>query len=100
MDTETTKAKYSLLSDEQINKLNSDEFLKNYLAAYVNACYPSYGGHSIYDDAYTQAMETALTAADLVISERGELCYPYYLKGVTLMQQKNTMRLWRLTKKR
>lgn len=88
VDTETTKAKYSLLSDEQINKLNSDEFLKNYLAAYVNACYPSYGGHSIYDDAYTQAMETALTAADRVISERGELCYPYYLKGVTLMQQK------------
>lgn len=87
VDTETTKAKYSLLSDEQINKLNSDEFLKNYLAAYVNACYPSYGGHSIYDDAYTQAMETALTAADRVISERGELCYPYYLKGVTLMQQ-------------
>lgn len=88
VDTETTKAKYSLLSDEQINKLNSDEFLKNYLAAYVNACYPSYGGHSIYDDAYTQAMETALTAADRVIAERGELCYPYYLKGVTLMQQK------------
>lgn len=88
VDTETTKAKYSLLSDEQINKLNSDEFLKNYLAAYVNACYPSYGGHSIYDDAYTQAMETALTAADRVISECGELCYPYYLKGVTLMQQK------------
>lgn len=88
VDTETTKAKYSLLSDEQINKLNSDEFLKNYLAAYVNACYPSYGGHSIYDDAYTQAMETALTAADWVIAERGELCYPYYLKGVTLMQQK------------
>lgn len=87
VDTETTKAKYSLLSDEQINKLNSDEFLKNYLAAYVNACYPSYGGHSIYDDAYTQAMETALTAADRVISECGELCYPYYLKGVTLMQQ-------------
>lgn len=87
VDTETTKAKYSLLSDEQINKLNSDEFLKNYLAAYVNACYPSYGGHSIYDDAYTQAMETALAAADRVISERGELCYPYYLKGVTLMQQ-------------
>lgn len=88
VDTETTKAKYSLLSDEQINKLNSDEFLKNYLAAYVNACYPSYGGHSIYDDAYTQAMETALTAADRVIAERGELCYPYYLKGVTHMQQK------------
>lgn len=88
VDTETTKAKYSLLSDEQINKLNSDEFLKNYLAAYVNACYPSYGGHSIYDDAYTEAMETALTAADRVIAERGELCYPYYLKGVTLMQQK------------
>ena len=88
VDTETTKAKYSLLSDEQINKLNSDEFLKNYLAAYVNACYPSYGGHSIYDDAYTQAMETALAAADQVIAERGELCYPYYLKGVTLMQQK------------
>ena len=88
VDTETTKAKYSLLSDEQINKLNSDEFLKNYLAAYVNACYPSYGGHSIYDDAYTQAMETALTAVDRVISERGELCYPYYIKGVTLMQQK------------
>ena len=87
VDTETTKAKYSLLSDEQINKLNSDEFLKNYLAAYVNACYPSYGGHSIYDDAYTQAMETALAAADRVISERGGLCYPYYLKGVTLMQQ-------------
>lgn len=88
VDTETTKAKYSLLSDEQINKLNSDEFLKNYLAAYVNACYPSYGDHSIYDDAYTQAMETALAAADRVIAERGELCYPYYLKGVTLMQQK------------
>lgn len=88
VDTETTKAKYSLLSDEQINKLNSDEFLKNYLAAYVNACYPSYGGHSIYDAAYTQAMETALAAADRVIAERGELCYPYYLKGVTLMQQK------------
>lgn len=88
VDTETTKAKYSLLSDEQINKLNSDEFLKNYLEAYVNACYPSYGGHSIYDDAYTQAMETALAAADRVISERGELCYPYYLKGVTHMQQK------------
>jgi hypothetical protein len=87
VDTETTKAKYSLLSDEQINKLNSDEFLKNYLAAYVNACYPSYGGHSIYDDAYTEAMETALAAADRVISERGGLCYPYYLKGVTLMQQ-------------
>ena len=87
VDTETTKAKYSLLSDEQINKLNSDEFLKNYLAAYVNACYPSYGGHSIYDDAYTEAMETALASADRVISERGELCYPYYLKGVTLMQQ-------------
>lgn len=87
VDTETTKAKYSLLSDEQINKLNSDEFLKNYLEAYVNACYPSYGGHSIYDDAYTQAMETALAAADRVISERGGLCYPYYLKGVTLMQQ-------------
>ena len=33
-------------------------------------------------------MGTALTAADRVISERGELCYPYYLKGVTLMQQK------------
>lgn len=88
VDTETTRAKYSLLSDEQINKLNSDEFLKNYLAAYVNACYPSYGGHSIYDDAYTEAMETALAAADRVIAERGELCYPYYLKGVTLMQQK------------
>lgn len=88
VDTETTKAKYILLSDEQINKLNSDEFLKNYLEAYVNACYPSYGDHSIYDDAYTQAMETALTAADRVIAERGELCYPYYLKGVTLMQQK------------
>lgn len=88
VDTETTKAKYSLLSDEQINKLNSDEFLKNYLEAYVNACYPSYGGHSIYDDAYTEAMETALAAADRVIAERGELCYPYYLKGVTLMQQK------------
>lgn len=87
VDTETTKAKYSLLSDEQINKLNSDEFLKNYLEAYVNACYPSYGGHSIYDDAYTQAMEKALAAADRVISERGGLCYPYYLKGVTLMQQ-------------
>lgn len=87
VDTETTKAKYSLLSDEQINKLNSDEFLKNYLAAYVNACYPSYGGHSIYDDAYTEAVETALASADRVISERGELCYPYYLKGVTLMQQ-------------
>lgn len=87
VDTETTKAKYSLLSDEQINKLNSDKFLKNYLAAYVNACYPSYGDHSIYDDAYTQAMETALAAADRVIAERGELCYPYYLKGVTLMQQ-------------
>lgn len=87
VDTETTKAKYSILSDEQINKLNSDEFLKNYLAAYVNACYPSYGDHSIYDDAYTQAMETALAAVDRVISERGELCYPYYLKGVTLMQQ-------------
>jgi len=87
VDTETTKAKYSLLSDEQINKLNSDEFLKNYLEAYVNACYPSYGGHSIYDDAYTEAMETALAAADRVISERGGLCYPYYLKGVTLMQQ-------------
>lgn len=87
VDTETTKAKYSLLSDEQINKLNSDEFLKNYLEAYVNACYPSYGGHSIYDAAYTQAMETALAAVDRVISERGELCYPYYLKGVTLMQQ-------------
>lgn len=88
VDTETTKAKYGLLSDEQINKLNSDEFLKNYLAAYVNACYPSYGDHSIYDDAYTQAMETALAAADRVIAERGELCYPYYLKGVTFMQQK------------
>lgn len=87
VDTETTKAKYILLSDEQINKLNSDEFLKNYLAAYVNACYPSYGGHSIYDDAYTEAVETALASADRVISERGELCYPYYLKGVTLMQQ-------------
>lgn len=88
VDTETTKAKYGLLSDEQITKLNSDEFLKNYLSAYVNACYPSYGGHSIYDDAYTQAMETALTAIDRVIAERGELCYPYYLKGVTHMQQK------------
>ena len=33
-------------------------------------------------------METALAAADRVISERGELCYPYYLKGVTHMQQK------------
>lgn len=88
VDTETTKAKYSLLSKEQINKLGSDEFLKNYLEAYVNACYPSYGGHSIYDDAYTEAMETALAAADRVISERGELCYPHYLKGVTLMQQK------------
>lgn len=88
VDTETTKAKYSLLSEEQINKLGSDEFLKNYLEAYVNACYPSYGGHSIYDAAYPQAMETALAAADRVISERGELCYPHYLKGVTLMQQK------------
>lgn len=88
VDTETTKAKYGLLSKEQINKLGSDEFLKNYLEAYVNACYPSYGGHSIYDAAYTEAMETALAAADRVISERGELCYPHYLKGVTLMQQK------------
>ena len=67
--------------------LNSDEFLKNYLEAYVNACYPSYGGHSIYDAAYTEAMEMALAAADRVISERGDLCYPYYLRGVTLMQQ-------------
>lgn len=88
VDTETTKAKYGLLSEKQINKLGSDEFLKNYMEAYVNACYPSYGGHSIYDAAYPQAMETALAAADRVISERGELCYPYYLKGVTLMQQK------------
>lgn len=87
VDTETTNAKYSRLSEEQINKLNSDEFLKNYMEAYVNACYPSYGGHSIYDTAYTEAMETALAAADRVISERGDLCYPYYLKGVTLMQQ-------------
>ena len=54
----------------------------------MNTCYPSYGGHSIYDAAYPQAMETALAAADRVISERGELCYPHYLKGVTLMQQK------------
>ena len=87
VDTETTKAKYGLLGEEQINKLGSDEFLKNYMEAYVNTCYPSYGGHSIYDAAYPQAMETALAAADRVISERGELCYPYYLKGVTLMQQ-------------
>lgn len=87
VDTESTNAKYSRLSKEQINKLNSDEFLKNYLEAYVNACYPSYGGHSIYDSAYTEAMEMALAAADRVISERGDLCYPYYLRGVTLMQQ-------------
>ena len=87
VDTETTNAKYSRLSEEQINKLNSDEFLKNYMEAYVNACYPYYGGHSIYYTASTEAMETALAAADRVISERGDLCYPYYLKGVTLMQQ-------------
>lgn len=88
VDTETTKAMYSRLSEEQIDRLNSDEFLKNYMEAYANAYYSTYGGHSVYGDSYTAALDKAIAAADRVLSECGELCYPYYLKGVALAQQK------------
>ena len=88
VDTETTKAKYGQLSEVQISRLESDAFLKNYLEAYANAYYSTYGGHSVYGDSYTAALDKAIAAADRVLSECGELCYPYYLKGVALAQQK------------
>lgn len=87
VDTETTKAKYGQLSEVQISRLESDAFLKNYLEAYANAYYSTYGGHSVYGDSYTAALDKAIAAADRVLSECGELCYPYYLKGVALAQQ-------------
>lgn len=87
VDTKTTKAKYGQLSEVQISRLESDAFLKNYLEAYANAYYSTYGGHSVYDDSYTTALDKAIAAADRVLSERGELCYPYYLKGVAFAQQ-------------
>ena len=87
VDTETTKAKYGQLSEVQISRLESDSFLKNYLEAYANAYYSTYGGHSVYGDSYTAALDKAIAAADRVLSECGELCYPYYLKGVALAQQ-------------
>ncbi len=87
VDTETTKAKYGQLSEVQISRLESDAFLKNYLEAYANAYYSTYGGHPVYGDSYTAALDKAIAAADRVLSECGELCYPYYLKGVALAQQ-------------
>ena len=87
VDTETTKAKYGQLSEVQISRLESDAFLKNYLEAYANTYYSTYGGHSVYGDSYTAALDKAIAAADRVLSECGELCYPYYLKGVALAQQ-------------
>ena len=87
VDTETTEAKYGQLSEEQISKLQSDEFLKNYLEAYANAYYSTYDDHSIYSGSYKQALDKAIVAADQVLSVRSELCYPYYLKGVALAQQ-------------
>lgn len=87
VDTETTKAKYGQLSEVQISRIESDAFLKNYLEAYANAYYSTYGGHSVYGDSYTAALDKAIAAADRVLSECGELCYPYYLKGVALAQQ-------------
>ena len=87
VDTETTKAKYGQLTEVQISRLESDAFLKNYLEAYANAYYSTYGGHSVYGDSYTAALDKAIAAADRVLSECGELCYPYYLKGVALAQQ-------------
>ena len=87
VDTETTEAKYGQLSEVQIGRLESDKFLKNYLEAYANAYYSTYGDHSIYSDSYKEALDKAIAAADQVLSERGELCYPYYLKGVALAQQ-------------
>lgn len=87
VDTETTEAKYGQLSEVQIGRLESDKFLKNYLEAYANAYYSTYGDHSIYSDSYKEALDKAIDAADQVLSERGELCYPYYLKGVALAQQ-------------
>ncbi|MGN0441850.1 MAG: hypothetical protein ACI4FO_04040 [Acutalibacteraceae bacterium] len=87
VDTETTEAKYGQLSEAQISKLQSDEFLKYYLEAYANAYYSTYDNHSIYSDSYKQALDKAIVAADQVLSVRDDLCYPYYLKGVALAQQ-------------
>lgn len=87
VDTETTEAKYSQLNEAQIGRLESDTFLKNYLEAYACAYYSTYGDHSIYSDSYKEALDKALAAADRVLSERSELCYPYYLKGVAYAQQ-------------
>ena len=87
VDTETTEAKYSQLNEAQIGRLESDTFLKNYLEAYACAYYSTYGDHSIYSDSYKEALDKALAAADCVLSERSELCYPYYLKGVAYAQQ-------------
>lgn len=87
VDTDTTEAKYGQLSEVQISKLKSDEFLKNYLEAYANAYYSTYDDHSIYSDSYKEALNKAIVAADQVLSMRDDLCYPYYLKGVALAQQ-------------
>ncbi|MGN0498373.1 MAG: tetratricopeptide repeat protein [Acutalibacteraceae bacterium] len=87
VDTETTEAKYGQLSEAQISKLQSDEFLKYYLEAYANAYYSTYDDHSIYSDSYKEALDKAIAAADQVLSVRDDLCYPYYLKGVALAQQ-------------
>lgn len=87
VDTETTEAKYSQLNEAQIGRLESDTLLKNYLEAYACAYYSTYGDHSVYSDSYKEALDKALAAADRVLSERRELCYPYYLKGVAYAQQ-------------
>lgn len=87
VDTETTEAKYSRLNEAQIGRLESDTLLKNYLEAYACTYYSTYGDHSVYSDSYKEALDKALAAADRVLSERSELCYPYYLKGVAYAQQ-------------
>ena len=87
VDTETTKAKYGQLGDSQISRLQSDEFMKNYLEAYADAYYSTYDNHSVYSDSYKEALDEAIAASDKVLSVRDDLCYPYYLKGVALAQQ-------------